>query len=160
MTKQANAAIIHRLAEEVWSNGKTATLDELYEPDGHSQSRQELKEAVTTLRTGLPDLQMTIEDVVAAGTALSVRWSMYGTHTGHCQALSAQDALAGRLSGGDAPVLLVDLPPTHRQVRIQGLSLYHLRNGRIVSHATYIDQLGLMRQLGAMPLPSPTSMLR
>jgi predicted ester cyclase len=154
MTAESNEAIVRRLAEEGWNQGKTAWLDESYEPDMHSQSREQLKRSIITLRSGLPDLRMTIEDLVSEDDEISIHWSMHGTHAGHWPALGAEDLLSQRPNGEDHIRIVHDLEPTNRRVSIEGMSLFRLRDGRIVFQRTLIDQLSLLRQLGALPLPS------
>ena len=41
--------------------------------------------------------------------------------------------------------------PTGRRVRIEGVILVHIRDGRIVEGWNSYDQLGLLRQIGALP---------
>jgi predicted ester cyclase len=80
---------------------------------------------------GLPDLQVTIEELVAEGDKVAVRRSYAGTH---------REELLG-------------IPPTGKQVRISGISIFRLAEAMIAEHWEQLDRLALMQQLGALPTP-------
>jgi predicted ester cyclase len=42
------------------------------------------------------------------------------------------------------------IAPTGKQVRASGISIVHIRDGRIVEMWTNVDFLGLMQQMGAI----------
>ena len=48
------------------------------EPD----MRHHLKNAITMLRAGIPDLQVTVADIFGEGDRIAIRVEMRGTHTG------------------------------------------------------------------------------
>ena len=80
---------------------------------------------------GIPDLQVTIEELVAEGDKVAVRRSYAGTHRGE----------------------LLGISPTGKQVRIGGISIFRLAGGKIAEHWEQLDRLALMQQLGALPTP-------
>ncbi len=43
------------------------------------------------------------------------------------------------------------IPPTGKTVRIDLIDIVRVEDGRIAEHWNVVDQLGLMRQLGAIP---------
>ncbi len=45
-------------------------------------------------------------------------------------------------------------PRSGRRVRVTGMDFTQFRDGRIVEHWGEVDQLGLLRQIGAVPLPT------
>jgi ketosteroid isomerase-like protein len=49
------------------------------------------------------------------------------------------------------------VPPTGRQIRMRSADLATVRDGRIVSHDFYFDQLDLLAQLGLMEAPVATA---
>lgn len=81
------------------------------------------------LSLAIPDLRFDIDDIIAEGDRVAVRWTMRGTHTG--------------------PALLMGLSATGVSVETQGLSLYHMVGGRVARAYTVSDMLGLMHQLRA-----------
>jgi predicted ester cyclase len=86
---EANKAVIRRIAEEVWHKGNLSKIDELFAPSYAGQSPPErmhgpkgYKECVIKYRSASPDIHWTIEDMIAAGDKVAVRWRIRGTHTG------------------------------------------------------------------------------
>jgi predicted ester cyclase len=80
---------------------------------------------------GLPDLRVTIEELVAEGDKVAVRRSYAGTHRGE----------------------LLGIPATGKQVRLGGISIFRLAGGRIAEQWEQLDRLALLQQLGVVPTP-------
>lgn len=135
-----NAEIVRRSIDELYSKGKLEGVDQLYDPGfrGHDTlvrdfGRDEIKKNVQMYRTAFPDLVMTIDDLVAAGDKVLVRWTARGTHRG--------------------PFL--GKPATGRQVTARGISVDTFRNGKIVEEWTQWDALGVLQALGLSPQLQP-----
>lgn len=90
----ANKALIRRWFEEVWNQGKEATIDELFVPDGvaHGLSKEsgrqfqgpaDFKPFWRAFRSAFPDIRVTVDDVVAEGEKVVARCTVRGAHTGH-----------------------------------------------------------------------------
>jgi steroid delta-isomerase-like uncharacterized protein len=79
----------------------------------------------------MPDLHVPIEDMVAEGNKVVVRWTAEGTHRGE----------------------LLGIPPTGKRLRFSGISIYHLADGKVVEVWEQFDRLSLMQQLGVAPPP-------
>ena len=88
-----------------------------------------IKPFVRNLRGALPDIHMKSEDIIAEGDRVTVRITAEGTH-----------------KGGNSGVA-----PTGRRVRIEGIVVVRIANGQIVEGWNSWDQLGLLRQIGALP---------
>jgi steroid delta-isomerase-like uncharacterized protein len=84
------------------------------------------KQMMSGLLAAFPDLRITIEDQIVAGDKVATRWVAEGTNRG---------------SFGGAP-------PTGRRVRVNGLILDRVAEGRIVERWEQWDQAGMMQQLG------------
>lgn len=82
---------------------------------------------------GFPDGRVTIDDVIAAGDDVVVRFTGRGTHT-------------GTLSG---PV--GDIPATGRTVTLQLCEVFRIEGGKVKSLHSYFDSASLLTQLGVMP---------
>ena len=82
-------------------------------------------------RAAFPDLQFTIDDVIAQDDKVVIRWSSRGTHRGE----------------------LMGLAPTGKEATSSGISIDKIADGKIVESWNHWDTLGLMRQLGAAPPP-------
>ena len=135
---EANKSLVRRWFEEVWNQGREETIDELFAANGvgyglgdtdaplHGPSG--FKPFVANLRGGLPDIHMTIDDIMAEGDRVTVRITVEGTHKG------------GQLA----------VAPSGKRVRIAGIVIVRIANGQIVEGWNSWDQLGLLRQIGAL----------
>jgi len=131
-------AIVQRFWDEVWNKGNLAAADEIcaanYTDHGPAiadvtTSLEGLKQVVTRYRNAFPDLQLTIDDVVAVGDKVVTRWTGRGTHKGE----------------------LMGIAPTEKQAQVMGISIYRLAGGKIEESWTSWDRMDLMQQLGAAP---------
>ena len=71
----------------------------------------------------------TIDDVIAEGDKVAVRWTNSGTHSGE---------FAG-------------IPATGRTFTIGGIDIYRVRDGLLCEHWHQLDQLSMLGQLGLIP---------
>jgi predicted ester cyclase len=78
---------------------------------------------------GIPDLSANIEDLVAGGDRVVIRFTAEGTHQG----------------------TLLGVPPTGKRLWVTAISIYRLVEGKIVEHWEEGDRLGLLQQLGVIP---------
>ena len=142
---EGNKAIVRRLFEEVWNKGNSQVTDELFTPNyaHHDASTPDVgrgpeseKKRATLYRTAFSDLRLTVEDIIAEGETVMARWSCRGTHKGD-------------LSG---------IAPTGKQFAITGITIARLAGGKIVEGYVNWDALGLMQQLGAVPVTAAKTM--
>jgi steroid delta-isomerase-like uncharacterized protein len=136
---EANKILVGRWFEEVWNQGREETIDELFAANGigyglgdtdvPTRGPAEFRVFASNLRGALPDIHMTIEDMMAEGDKVTVRITLEGTHKG------------GQLG----------VAPTGRRIHIQGIVVVRIANGQIVEGWNSWDQLGLLRQIGALP---------
>jgi len=133
-----NKTIVRRLYEEVWNKRKLEVVDELISAShalqdpivSGSQVGPELyKRRVVEMTIGFPDLCFTIEDTIAEGEKFVACWTISGTHKGE----------------------FMEIPATGRKISVEGITIHHIRNGKILDSYARWDVLGLMRQLGAIP---------
>jgi predicted ester cyclase len=132
---EANKARVRRVIEEVYNRGDLDLVDEVAAADlvihfgpQDIRGREGAKQYVAALRAGFPDLRFTIEDQVAEGDMVVTRWSARGTHRGEFQGLAATD----------------------REVRLAGTDIDRIVGGKVVECWAHVDELGLLRQLGAV----------
>ncbi len=139
MSTEQNKSIVRRWVEEGWNKHNPAVVDQLYAPDyvQHEpppetvNSSDALKQYVSMFLTAFPDLQLTIEDLIAEGDKVVWRLNSKGTHQG----------------------LFMGIPATGKTAVVAGAVIFRLENSRIVEGWVNIGALGLLQQLGAIPMP-------
>lgn len=137
MSAEDNKALARRIAEEVWSKGNTDAIDEFFAQDyidhspapGYPPDRNGLKQWVRAIHDAAPDLNMTVDEVVAEGDMVVTRWTNRGTHKGE----------------------FMGVPATNKQVQVPGISMARIEDGRVKEDWAQWDALGLLQQLGALP---------
>ena len=142
MSTEDNKAIVRRAIEEVWNQGNVELADELYAPNIRFQNPgaadirtlEDFKRWVTAFRSAFPDGHTTIEDLIAEGDKVVLRYTFRGTNTGDF-------------------VAPMPLPATGKQVTMTGIAIGHLAGGKVVEVLDMSDNLGLLQQLGVVPVP-------
>jgi steroid delta-isomerase-like uncharacterized protein len=142
MFMSESEALIHRWFDEVWNRGREETIDQLFaaeaiahglgEEDVQVRGPEQFKVFWRNLRSALPDIQIRIEDTTATEDKAVVRVVLTGTHTGNG----------------------LGVPPTGNHVAVSGIVIVRLSGGQIIEGWNSWDQLGLLRQIGAIPKPS------
>ena len=144
MSVEDNKAIIRAYVETVWNHKQLDRAEEVVASDfldraplpGQAPGLEGAKRKWGMFLTAVPDLRVTIEDLVAEGDKVAVRRSYAGTHQGE----------------------LLGIPATGKQVRIGSISIFRLAEGKIAEHWEQWDRLALLQQLGVIPAPSaPTA---
>jgi len=139
MSDTDNKAVVGRYYDEVLNQRKVDLIGELAAEDyvehdpfpGHGNGRSDLKARAGLILGAFNPLVFTVEDVVAEGDRVVVRWSQTGTHSGN----------------------FMGIPPTGKEFTIAGIDIHAVREGRMAEHWHVVDQLALMQQLGLIPQP-------
>ena len=141
MSTEDNKAHVRRGFEEV-NQKNLAVFVELLTPDVvlHNasttiQGLEGYKQFLSLLITAFPNLQFTIEDIIAEGDFVVVRYTTRSTHQGN----------------------FMGIPPTGKQVSGTGMFIDRLVNGKAVEQWINSDTLGLLQQLGVIPAPGQAS---
>ena len=140
MSSDDNKAILRTYVETIFNQKQVDRAGELVAPDyvdhaalpGQAPGLEGAKQKWAMYLAGIPDLRVTIEEMVAEGDKVGVRRSYEGTHQGE----------------------LLGIPPTGKQIRIGGISIFRLAGGKIAEHWEQLDRLALMQQLGVIPAPA------
>jgi steroid delta-isomerase-like uncharacterized protein len=139
VSAEENKAIIQSV-EEALNRGDWDAVDRLFAASyvDHDPSRAGLppgpegvKQAWSMFRAAFPDLQVTIEDMIAEGDKVAVRGVVRGTHQGE----------------------LMGIPPTGKQVTATLIDVNRIESGKLVERWAEQDNLGMMQQLGVIPAP-------
>ena len=128
---EENKALARRSWESV---GAPDTLDEVYTsdvvwhmPDQEVRGIEEAKQLADMFKSAFPDMQATVEDVVAEGDKAVTRVTLRGTHQGEVEEFG---------------------PPTGRRVEVQGITIHRIEDGKIAEEWNSYDNLSVMQQLG------------
>ena len=137
MSAEENRAVIGRAYAEIWNQRNVEVVDEIVAedflnhaaPPGRQRGRQGLKDVVRMFESAFPDFRYEVEDVIAEDEKVAVRDVFRGTHEGD----------------------FMGIPATANRVVMEAIHIYRLSGGRLVEHWVARDDLGMMRQLGAIP---------
>jgi steroid delta-isomerase-like uncharacterized protein len=133
-----NKSVVLRSEAELWSKGNLAVADELYSPDyvchfvvgPEWKGVQGIKDVVAQHRRSFPDWNEKVDDIIAEGDKVVIRFNSTGTHQGE---------FAG-------------IAPTGKKVSIREVAIFRVVDGKIVEQWGMPDVHGLLQQLG-----TPTS---
>jgi steroid delta-isomerase-like uncharacterized protein len=132
-TRETNKRTVGQLFE-TFNQGDLGAIDQLVGP-GYVGAQGDrgpagFKAVVAGLRTAFPDIHYTLEDVVAEGDRVAVRWRWTGTHAAPFRAF----------------------PATGKAVTNTGAGIFRLADGKIVAATLETDRLGFLEQVGAVPV--------
>ena len=138
MSTEENKAIMRRIFE-LFNTGNLALAEEVLAadvvdhqaPPGIEPGLAGFKQLVTMFRSAFPDIQMTIEDIIAEGDKVVARSTMRGTHQGE----------------------FMGIPPTGKQFSATSIDIVRFAGGKGVEHWGNSDDLGMLQQLGVIPRP-------
>ena len=133
---EQNKALMKRFVTDYQTNRDDAVCDELLAENvvdhsalpGIPPGRAGVKMLFTMFHGSFDGFRAEILDQIAEGDKVVTRKSFHGRHTGEFMGI--------RATGREVTIDLIDI------VRITG--------GQIVEHWNVVDQLGLLRQLGAV----------
>jgi steroid delta-isomerase-like uncharacterized protein len=139
VSTEENKALVRRFVDEVQSAGNTDAIDEIcsHEFVNHSapprvpSNCEGVKQLTVMFRQAFPDSYFTVEDMMAEGDKVATRKTFHGTHQGE----------------------FMGIPPTGQQVSMGLIDIVRIADERVVEHWSMGDNLGMMQQLGIVPLP-------
>ncbi|MGM5053879.1 ester cyclase [Rhizobium sp. 814_E9_N1_1] len=136
MAMERNKMAMRRFVEFI-NTASEQLAAELIAPEAifHVPGRQEplrgpdgYLEIIGMMRGGFPDIQWTLEEIIAEDDKIAARFTMRGTHQG--------------------PFLGVE--PTGKSITVQAVNFYRLANGKFVEERGQPDLLSLLQQIGAV----------
>src|SRR5918998_788646 len=138
-TPEENTELATMYWEEVWW-GDQGKIAEIVAPDevhhwgigGDTTGFEEFSERWALFFTAFPDLEFTVDVVVAEDDLAATYWTATGTHSGEWQGIA----------------------PTDREVTWQGINIFRFECGQIVESWGTAAPLGLLRQFGAVEAPA------
>ena len=115
-----NKALMRRIYEEMWNGRKPALAEEIFvRPEG-------VERFVRQFLLAFPDLQHTVEEMIAEGDRVAVRFSARGTHAGPW----------------------MQFAPTGKSIYYTGVTLATIAEDKIIEHYTWWDRASLIEQIG------------
>ena len=138
---EENKQLARRDIEEVWNQENYDLIDELYTaefvhhdpayPDTirGPEGQRKFVEMYNSTFQGKPSI--TIENLVAEGDFVTIRWTGHGTH---------EEEFMG-------------VEPTQKEIEISGLSMARVEDGKIAEMWTNYDALGMLSQIGGISPP-------
>jgi steroid delta-isomerase-like uncharacterized protein len=132
---------VSRRFTELFGTDDASLADEVFAADlvfhglagGDLHGVEATKAFIAAYRAAFPDAMSTVEDQVAEGDKVVTRWRARGTHGGP----------------------LGELEATGRAFDVGGITIERFAGGRIAEVWVARDELGLLRQLGAIPKREP-----
>jgi steroid delta-isomerase-like uncharacterized protein len=133
-----NKSIVRRMYEEVWNKRNLEVAKELISPS-HAMQLIDLPDSGIGLEAyarnvvqyvrAFPDLKFTILDMVAENEKVVAFWNISGTHKGEFRGIA----------------------PTGKKVSVDGITINHVSDGKIIDSYVSLDLWSMMQQLGAIP---------
>jgi steroid delta-isomerase-like uncharacterized protein len=139
MQLEENKAIARRFVQ-VWGKGELDIIDELASPElsvyypsfpQGIKGSAVFKQKLTDFRSVLTDADLQIEEEIAEGDKVVIRWSYSGIHQGN---------IAG-------------VPGTGKRIKWTGITIYRIADGKVVEERGEENHLSLLRQIGVLPEP-------
>ena len=139
MSIEQNKTIVRRIFDELINQENKAVIDQVFDADvmihdpftGTAHGVDSYRQLLGMFDTAFPGHRVTVAEMVAEGDYVSVLHTHRATHTG----------------------LFMGLPGTGKQIVVEGIELFRLRNGRIVEFWRKDEDVSLLIQLGILPAP-------
>lgn len=132
---EQNKELVRKTMEATWSKGAFETLKELLAPEyafyypsnsPNPVSREELIEFVKMYRKAIPDITMSIEELISTEDKIIIRFVERGTHIRE----------------------FMGIPATGNKYEVSGIGIIRIANGKVIEMREEYDVLGLYQQLG------------
>ena len=135
---EANKASVRRFYDEVFNKKNRAAIGEFIAPNhvdhaahpGLPSGIEGVKQTLTMYLIAFPDLHFTVEDLIAEGDKVVARLTTRGTQQG----------------------VFMGIPPTGKRVTVTAIDINRIVGDKSVEHWLEMDTLGLLQQLGAVPM--------
>jgi predicted ester cyclase len=131
MSLEESKAVVRKVIKTL-NNRDLVLLDEFVAPDfvdhtHRTKGLKEYKQYIAMVRKGFPDYNETIEDIIAEGDKVWVRYKFMGTHTGEYRGLT----------------------PTGKKVTFTAVAVWRIVKGKIVEKESALyNILDFYKQLG------------
>lgn len=127
------AQVIRHIYDQALNGRKMDLLQEFISDDFVGvrglKGAKGFEEPVKTLVNAFPDIQWKIENTIADGDKVVVKWRWHGTHQAKFQ----------------------NFLPTNKTVTNEGVGIFEFKDGKIIAADIQTDRLGFLQQLEVIP---------
>ena len=135
--QSSNEAAMREFMEEVFNKGNLAVADKYVAAEyiehtpspGQEPTLDGFKQFVTGMRNAFPDTKVTVNHVFTQGDLVAVHITQTGTHKGS----------------------MMGEKPTGKPFNLSGIDLVRMKDGKIVEHWGYYEEIKMLQHLGLMP---------
>ena len=129
----ANKELVRRFYKDVYVDWKMERVDEVVSPRFTSHDWPEdgptgpeaFRNYYAAIRSALPDARYVVDDMVAEGDRVVVRWRLLGTHMGAFRGIA----------------------PSGRPIVLKGVAIYRVRNGKLAERWVVSDLYGTLEDI-------------
>ena len=130
-TEQNKATQLH--FQDIWNQGDFSIIEKTWNKDfvNHNvkaRGLEAIRQYITVYRNAFPDVEFKIDDQIAEGDKVVMHFTITGTHKGEFQGIK----------------------PTGKSIKMTGIAIHRIANGKIVEIWGNWDALGLLKQLGGV----------
>jgi len=137
MSTETNKSVMRNLLL-AFEKGDTQNVDKYFAPNwvNHDPSLPPMQglegaKQLIDLWSAISNRKVTIEDSVAEGDRVAMRFTISGTHTGS----------------------LMGIAPTGKTIQVSASGIFRVVDGKATDNWVNFDALGMLQQLGAVPMP-------
>jgi predicted ester cyclase len=130
----ANKALLRRFYKEVYADWGMALVDEVLSPRFTSHDWPEgaagpqvFRKYYEAIRSAVPDARYEVDDLIAEGDRVVVRWRLLGTHEGDFRGIA----------------------PTGRGIELKGIAIYRVDDGMLMERWVVSDLYGMLEESDA-----------
>jgi steroid delta-isomerase-like uncharacterized protein len=136
MSRDDAKGLVSKYIEDVWNNADLAAFNDITGPEytyhfGSHPPRDKIamQQLLQELHIAFPDWRVQIQDIIAEGNTVAVRWSGMVTHGG----------------------VFYGIPPTGKQIIVCGINIYLIEDGKISREWEQMNSLAMLHQMGVLP---------
>ncbi len=124
--------IAEEYANQVWNGKDISAIDKLVHQDavihsllGDYHGTKAMKEVVQAWLKGFPDLRVDNDIIIGENDLISIQWRANGVHKGEFKGIK----------------------PTGKSVAYSGVTVYRIKDGKIIEYWAYLDMQHLLSQI-------------
>jgi predicted ester cyclase len=129
----ANKELVRRFYQEVFVDWNLALVDEVVSPEfrshdwpeGGPTGAQAFRDFYSQVRSAFPDTHYEVDDLIAGGDKVVVRWRLLGTHKGDFRGIA----------------------PTGQPIELKGIAIYRVEGSKLMERWVVFDLHGLIEQI-------------